>query len=146
MTKEAKARIIIEQDGSCAGFLCGRGSIDECPAHGVCSKTDDTKENRKNAVSVCREFLGETVIDDAVIGTPRTNAPAKTLLDEFAMAAMEAIVGKRPYMTVSNGDSDALETALMIVRSDVNGAYTVAAAMMKERARRDEMGNVKGVK
>lgn len=72
--------------------------------------------------------------------------PVKTLLDEFAMAAMAAIVGKRPYMTVSNGDSDALETALMIVRSDVNGAYTVAAAMMKERARRDEMGNAKEVK
>jgi len=77
---------------------------------------------------------------------PKDSQPVKTLLDEFAMAAMAAIVGKRPYMTVSNGDSDALETALMIVRSDVNGAYTIAAAMMSERARRDEMGNVKEVK
>ena len=69
--------------------------------------------------------------------------PSKTLLDEFAMAAMAAIVGKRPYMTVSNERE--METALMIIRSDVRGAYEIAAAMMKERARRDEMGNVKEV-
>lgn len=71
-------------------------------------------------------------------------SPSKTLLDEFAMAAMQAIVGKRPYMTASNERE--METALMIVRSDVRGAYEIAAAMMAERARRDEMGNVKEVK
>lgn len=70
-------------------------------------------------------------------------APAKTLLDEFAMAAMAAIVGKRPYIMVC--DDEELETVRKIIAADCRGAYEIAAAMMKERARRDEMGNVKEV-
>jgi hypothetical protein len=64
-------------------------------------------------------------------GTARAavSAPAeKTLLDEFAVAAMQGLV---------SGHYDGG------VRGIVAQAYDVAAAMMKERNRRDEMGNVK---
>ena len=61
----------------------------------------------------------------------------KTLLDEFAMAAMAAIVGKIPLGTCDEGEEDPDHG--MTAR----GAYSYAAAMMRERARRDEMGNVK---
>ena len=60
----------------------------------------------------------------------------KTLLDEFAMAAMAAIIGKHKPETVP------LDEWLAEHRTAA-GAYSYAAAMMKERARRDEMGNVK---
>ena len=72
--------------------------------------------------------------------TPADNmsTPAeKTLLDEFAMAAMAAIIGKIPLGTRDEDEED--PECGMTAR----GAYSYAAAMMKERNRRDEMGNVK---
>jgi len=59
------------------------------------------------------------------------NAP-KTLLDEFAMAALVAII-RNNQGTATNDDIDDL-CAL---------SYDVAAAMMRERARRDDNGNIK---
>ena len=61
----------------------------------------------------------------------------KTLLDEFAMAAMAAIVGKIPLGTCYEDEED--PDYGMTAR----GAYSYATAMMQERNRRDEMGNVK---
>lgn len=143
MTKKEKAAEIIDQDGACDGVVCDGDCENECPIYKACEGIDGTSSKSQEKVAACREFLGEPVVDDAVIGTPRTNAPTKTLLDEFAMAAMAAIVGKRPYMTTTVGG---LGDALVIIEADVRGAYTIAAAMMKERARRDEIGNVKEVK
>ena len=71
---------------------------------------------------------------------PKEVIPEKTLLDEFAMAAMERIIAKRPY-TIAHSD-DELAMANRIVNADCRGAYSYAAAMMAERARRDEMGRV----
>ena len=66
----------------------------------------------------------------------------KTLLDEFAMAAMAG--------TCANSEYEKLRQALDGIVSEekqtsalVSVCYDYAAAMMKERARRDEMGNVK---
>ena len=66
-----------------------------------------------------------------------TGTPAeKTLLDEFAMAAMAAIIGKHKPETVPVDE-------WFTEHRTARGAYSYAAAMMAERARRDEMGNVK---
>jgi len=70
--------------------------------------------------------------------TDNMSTPAeKTLLDEFAMAAMAAIISKTemevtPFYSVKEK-----------IRQTADGAYCYAAAMMRERNRRDEMGNVK---
>jgi DnaJ-class molecular chaperone len=70
--------------------------------------------------------------------TSEKKRPAeKTLLDEFAMAAMAAIVSKTemeitPFYSVKEK-----------IQQTAGGAYSYAAAMMAERNRRDEMGNVK---
>jgi len=70
--------------------------------------------------------------------TDNMSTPAeKTLLDEFAMAAMAAIISKAPY------DITPLCEVEGKISGICGGAYEYAAAMMRERARRDEMGNVK---
>jgi oligoendopeptidase F len=61
----------------------------------------------------------------------------KTLLDEFAMAAMAAIISKSEHSISTTFE------AMEKINQTCGGAYEYAAAMMKERARRDEMGNVK---
>lgn len=66
--------------------------------------------------------------------TPRENPAEKTLLDEFAMAAMAAII--------LNNRHNETEAPFRGVVSKISAlSYKVAAAMMKERGRRDEMGN-----
>ncbi len=66
----------------------------------------------------------------------------KTLLDEFAMAAIAG--------TCANSEYEKLRQALDCMFSEekqtsalVSVCYDYAAAMMRERNRRDEMGNVK---
>ena len=70
--------------------------------------------------------------------------PVKTLLDEYAIAAMQAIIGKTPL-----GTCEDCEFPPEFINSPHNmtagGAYEYAAAMMREKMRRDEMGNVKEV-
>lgn len=62
------------------------------------------------------------------------------ILDEFAKAAMESIIRKKPLDLVSDimGNEPNSEYNMT-----ARGAYSYARAMMAERARRDEMGNVK---
>ena len=81
--------------------------------------------------TVC-PVCGGTGMARAAVSTPAE----KTLLDEFAMAAMAAIIGKHKPETV------ALDEWATEYRTAI-GAYDYAAAMMAERNRRDEMGNVK---
>ncbi len=61
----------------------------------------------------------------------------KTLLDEFAVAAMAAIVSKSEHSISTTFE------AMEKINQTCGGAYEYATAMMRERARRDEMGNVK---
>ena len=66
--------------------------------------------------------------------------PTKTLLDEFAMAALTGSLSNPEVMLdIAEEDLKSLAKAYSIC------SYEYAAAMMKERARRDEMGNVKEV-
>jgi len=70
--------------------------------------------------------------------TDNMSTPAeKTLLDEFAVAAMEAIISKSEHSISTTFE------AMEKINQTCGGAYSYAAAMMRERARRDEMGNVK---
>ena len=131
MTKKEKAAEIIDQDGACDGVVCDGDCENECPIYKACEGLDGTSSTSQEKVAACREFLGEPVVDDAVIGTPRTNAPTKTLLDEFAMAAM---AGSDLAIWKINGAGGLADNC-----------YNVASAMMAERSRRDEMGNVKWV-
>lgn len=66
---------------------------------------------------------GGTGMARTAVSTPAE----KTLLDEFAMAA--------PYRVFEEGHHG--------MASFASSAYCYAAAMMAERARRDEMGNIK---
>lgn len=67
----------------------------------------------------------------------------KTLLDEFAIAAMQGICANVPLEKFAQDvldekyDNERQNNAYVFV------AYSYAAAMMAERNRRDEMGNVK---
>lgn len=67
----------------------------------------------------------------------------KTLLDEFAIAAMQGICANVPLEKFAQDvldekyDNERQNNAYAFV------AYSYAAAMMRERARRDEMGNAK---
>ena len=61
----------------------------------------------------------------------------KTLLDEFAVAAMAAIVSKSEHSISTTFE------AMEKINQTCGGAYEYATAMMRERARRDETGNVK---
>ena len=127
MTKIEKARKIVGQDGVCDDVECDCNDENECPAYSVGCDCE-------TALSVCRKYLSEH----------ENISHTKTLLDEFAIAAMERIIAKRPYMIAQSDDE--LAMANHIVRADCRGAYSYAAAMMAERARRDEMGNIKEVK
>lgn len=57
----------------------------------------------------------------------------KILRDEFALAAMHAIILKSPSVTVFEGD----EAEDDIAPSTAHGAYEYADAMMAERYERD---------
>ena len=61
----------------------------------------------------------------------------KTLLDEFAIAAMAAIISKSEHSISTTFE------AMEKINQTCGGAYEYATAMMAERNRRDEMGNVK---
>lgn len=117
MTKEGKAREIIEQGGACDGISCDFEEQNECPIFRMCELSGGCSCKSESKVSACREFIGSM-------------KPAKTLLDEFAMAAPDRVFEEGHHGMASFASS----------------AYQYAAAMMKERARRDEMGNVKEVK
>jgi len=70
--------------------------------------------------------------------TDNMSTPAeKTLLDEFAIAAMAAIISKSEHSISTTFE------AMEKINQTCGGAYEYAAAMMRERNRRDEMGNVK---
>ncbi len=81
---------------------------------------------------------GGTGMARASVSTPAE----KTMLDEFAMAAMVAIIRKTPPCTCEYYEEDELNSPCNMA---AGGAYSYAASMMKERNRRDEMGNVKEV-
>ena len=81
------------------------------------------------AESPCNRCYNGVNFED---GNARESQPTKTLLDEFAMAAM---AGSDLAIWKINGAGGLADNC-----------YNVAAAMMKERARRDEIGNVKEVK
>ena len=69
---------------------------------------------------------------------PKESQPTKTLLDEFAMAAMGIMATAMDQGYWTPGDDPNAEIA--------EASYQMAKSMMKERSRRDEMGNVKEVK
>ena len=131
MTKEEKAREILRQGGLCDGISCDYEDKNECPVFKMCERLGGSNKAHHDKVVACRAFLGEPSINNDAIGVPRTNAPVKTLLDEFAMAAM---AGSDLAIWKINGAGGLADNC-----------YNVAAAMMAERARRDEMGNVKEV-
>lgn len=79
---------------------------------------------------------GGTGMAGATVSTPAE----KTLLDEFATAAMAAIIGKIPAGEREYFEEDELNSPY---DRAAGGAYSYASAMMRERNRRDEMGNVK---
>lgn len=133
-TSKEKAEAIIANGGMCAGFMCGSSDNgDECPAHEVCTSTEDNGENRRRSIVACREFLGLPV------DTLPAPQPVKTLLDEYAIAAMCALVAKYPAEKLFPNEALEKQDGLAL------GAYEYAAAMMREKMRRDEMGNVKEV-
>ena len=132
MTKEEKAREIIRQNGECNGFMCDFNGENECLCWDICTSGEDDPEIR---VKNCKEFLDELkeCSPDGVYenGNLVNKIPVKTLLDEFAIAAMAAIVGKTPLGTCDE-DEEGPEYGMT-----ASGAYSYAAAMMAERARRE---------
>lgn len=128
MTKEEKARSIIKQGGECRGVSCCSGEDNECPCYSVCTGGID-KDPRKTAA--CQNLLDCVALHDS----PQ---PSKTLLDEFAMAAIQGLIS----ITKPAGTN---MTTSEIFAELSEQSYSQAAAMMKERARRDESGNVKEV-
>lgn len=126
MTKEEKAREIVRMDGSCYGVPCEDGDVSECPCYNMCG-TSTT--GRKERVILCTDYL-------ASIENPIRE---KTLLDEFAMAAMGVILDKG----ILHGMPDETNPFVVDAALCAKSSYDYAAAMMAERARRDEMGNVK---
>ena len=144
MTKKEKAIEIIKQGGGCEGFACGSGGDNLCPCWDSC--TGNGFDGSEKRVEICKAFLDDVVkapdkhepVESAEPAAP----PEKTLLDEFAMAAMSG--------TCANSEYEKLRQALDGIVSEekqtsalVSVCYDYAAAMMKERNRRDEMGNVK---
>ena len=83
----------------------------------------------------CRPNYPKPEVDDDC-GTPQ---PTKTLLDEFAKEAMGKLI------EISSGTTMPREELGYVYNFISEQAWGFAAAMMKERARRDEMGNVKEV-
>lgn len=133
MTKEEKAREIIRQNGECDGFVCDFNEKNECPCWDIC--TGDRPNSPEKRVKICKEFLDELkeCLPDGVYenGNLVNKIPVKTLLDEFAMVAMAAIVGKMPLGTCDE-DEEGPEYGMA-----ARGAYSYAAAMMTEKARRE---------
>ena len=83
----------------------------------------------------CRPNYPKPEVDDGC-GTPQ---PVKTLLDEFAMAAMEGLMAMPANVVIDGKKTTSLS-------GYATASYGMAFYMMAERARRDEMGNVKEVK
>ena len=83
----------------------------------------------------CRPNYPKPEVDDDC-GTPQ---PVKTLLDEFAMAAMEGLMAMPANVVIDGKKTTSLS-------GYATASYGMAFYMMKERARLDEMGNVKEVK
>lgn len=77
--------------------------------------------------------------------TAKERPATKTLLDEFAMAAMEGILSNSEYEKLRQITLDEVVSEEKQTEAIASVCYDYAAAMMKERARRDEMGNVKEV-
>lgn len=92
----------------------------------VCKACKNSDSVSKNGSCVFPSCGGGNCFKDF---TPRENRTGKTLLDEFAMAAPD-----RVFSEGHHGMSALARTA-----------YQYARAMMRERNRRDEMGNVKEV-
>ena len=82
----------------------------------------------------CRPNYPKPEVDDGC-GTPQ---PVKTLLDEFAMAAMEGLMAMPANVVIDGKKTTSLS-------GYATASYGMAFYMMKERARRDEIGNVKEV-
>jgi len=131
MTKEEKAREIIRQNGECNGFMCDSGGENECPCWDICTSGEDDPEIR---VKNCKEFLDELkeCLPDGVYenGNLVNKIPVKTLLDEFAKAALTGML--------ASGTN----------RSDVKGnaerAYNQAEAMLDEKHKRQAARNAVG--
>ncbi len=60
------------------------------------------------------------------------------LLDQFAQAAMQSLLGSDKWWTNTNGDND--ETLDVYFARTADAAYDAAQAMLAERARRLDMG------
>lgn len=133
MTKEEKAREIIRQNGACSGFMCDSGGENKCPCWDIC--TSGGEDDPEKRVKICKVFLDELkeCLPDGVYenGNLVNKIPVKTLLDEFAMVAMAAIVGKTPLGTCDEDEEDP-EYGMA-----ARGAYSYAAAMMAEKAHRE---------
>ena len=82
----------------------------------------------------CRPNYPKPEVDDDC-GTPQ---PTKTLLDEFAMVAMAGLMAMPANVVIDGKKTTSLS-------GYATASYGMAFYMMKERARRDEMGNVKEV-
>ena len=139
MTKEEKAEEILRQGGLCDGISCDYEDKNECPIFKMCERLGGSNKAHHDKVVACRAFLGEPSINNDAIGVPRTNAPTKTLLDEFAMAAMEGLMAMPANVVIDGKKTTSLS-------GYATASYGMAFYMMKERARRDEIGNVKEVK
>ena len=71
--------------------------------------------------------------------TDEDQRSTKTLLDEFAMAAMEGLMAMPANVVIDGKKTTSLS-------GYATASYGMAFYMMAERSRRDEMGNVKEVK
>lgn len=91
-----------------------------CPVCRACKKSDLIITNGSCGSETCG--AGNSFKDFV-----ERDHDTKTLLDEFAIAAPDRVFEEGHYGMASFASS----------------AYEYATAMMKERARRDEMGNVK---
>jgi hypothetical protein len=144
MTKEEKAREIIRQNGECNGFMCDSGGENKCPCWDICISGEDDPEIR---VKNCKEFLDELkeCLPDGVYenGNLVNKIPVKTLLDEFAIAALMGILENDDFERYRQIMLDGVVSDEKQTDALVSVCYDYAAAMMAERARRGEMGNVK---
>lgn len=124
MTKKQKAEEIIRQGGSCKDIMCGYDSKHECPAYKECASGNRSRQQSKEA---CEQFL---------YSITKKAKTKRSLLDDFAISVIPAIVSRRPYITDKN---TTIETLKKIIDAEVVGAYLFAESMMRER----EKHNVK---
>jgi len=73
------------------------------------------------------------------------NEPRKTLLDEFAMSAMEGVLANNKFERLRQETMDGVISEDKQTEVLVSVCYNYAAAMLAEKLRRDKMGNVKEV-